>query len=188
MTKHSESLGEHLQARLRQSLDTAQTELKRGDGGGRGCFQARINDFAQQSLKSTERQLEQSANASSMGLDRTMQKERREHERQLEDFGHRFDEQLREQLDHYREDAGRVAAELRTEMQQICHALLDQVKQAREELARETPGLLTTAEESFRRNLERIQERTLAATSEELRLRASQWKARAEMEMSTPGF
>ena len=151
-------------------------------------FQARINDFAAQSLKSTERQLEQGANSAALGLDRTMQKERREHERQVEEMGRRFDEQLREQLDTHRESAGRAAAELRTQMQQICHAMLDQVKQAREELARDTPGLLTAAEESFRRNLERVQERTLAATSEELRLRASQWKARAEMEMSTPDF
>ena len=61
---------------------------------------------------------------------------------------------------------------------------LDELK----ELAREMPGRLTEAEEAFRRNLERVQERTLAATSEELRLRASQWKARAEMEMTTPDF
>jgi exonuclease VII large subunit len=123
-----------------------------------------------------------------MGLDRTMQKERREHEHQVEDLGRRFDEHLREQLDNYRESAGRAAAELRAEMQQTCYAMLDQVKQAREELARETPSLMTQAEESFRRNLERVQERTLATTSEEIRLRASQWKARAEMQMTTPDF
>jgi hypothetical protein len=188
LDKHSEALGEHLQTRLRQSLDTAQTELSAVTEAAESVFQARINDFAAQSLKSTERQLEQGSNAASLGLDRTMQKERREHERQVEELGRRFDEQLREQLDNYRESAGSAAAELRLEMQQICHAMLDQVKQAREELARDTPGLLTAAEESFRRNLERVQERTLAATSEELRLRASQWKARAEMEMSTPDF
>ncbi len=188
MDKHSEALGEHLHARLRQSLDTAQTELNAVTEAAESVFQARVNDFAQQAMKAAERQLDQSANSAALGLDRTMQKERREHERQAEELGRRLEEQLREQLDNYRESAGRAAAELRVEMQQICHGLLDQVKEAREEVAREMPSLLTEAEESFRRNLERVQERTLAATSEELRLRASQWKARAEMEMTTPDF
>jgi hypothetical protein len=188
MDKHSEALGEHLQARLRQSLDTAQTELSAVTEAAESVFYARINDFTQQLLKSTERHLEQGANSAALALDRTMQKERREHERGVEEMGRRFDQELREQLDNYRESAGLAAAELRAQMQQICHGLLDQVKEAREELAREMPALLSEAEESFRRNLERVQERTLAATSEELRLRASQWKARAEMEMTTPDF
>jgi hypothetical protein len=188
LDKHAGTLGEQLEARLRQSLNSAQNELNAVTDACESLFQARVNDFAQQSLKSTERQVDQGANAAALALDRTMTKERREHERQVEDMGRRFDEQLREQLDNYREGAGSAAAELRQQMQQICRGMLDQVKEAREEMARELPALVTGAEESFRRNLERIQERTLAATSEELRLRASQWKARAEMEMSTPDF
>src|SRR5579871_731454 len=188
MGKHSEGLGEHLLARLRQSLDTAQTELSAVTEAAESVFQARINDFAQQSLKSTERQLEQGANSVAMSLDRTMQKERRENERQAEELSGRFHDQLREQLDNYRASAGQAAADLRIEMQKICVGMLDQVKEAREELARHTPTLLAEAEESFRRALERVQERTLQSTSEELRMRASQWKARAEMGMSTPEF
>ena len=79
-----------------------------------------------------------------------------------------------------------AVSEMREQVQQVCRTMLDQVKESREELARELPGKLMVAEETFRRNLERIQERTLDAASEEMRSRAAQWKARGEMEMVAP--
>jgi gas vesicle protein len=87
-------------------------------------------------------------------------------------------------VDIFRDQAGQAVAEMREQMQQVCREMLDQVKEAREELARELPGRLSAAEETFRHNLDRIQERTIDSATEEMRSRASQWKARSEMEMT----
>jgi len=184
MEKHSLALGEQLEGRLKQSLESAQHELNAEAEASEGVFQARLNDFSQQTLKVAERQVEKTANGNALALDRTMQKERREHERQVSEMGRRFDDSLREQVDIFRDQAGQAVAEMREQMQQVCREMLDQVKEAREELARELPGRLSAAEETFRHNLDRIQERTIDSATEEMRSRASQWKARSEMEMT----
>ena len=182
MEKHAATLGETMETRLRQSFETAQHELSAVAEAGESVYQARLKDFSAQSLKAMERQVDQSANGAALSLDRTMQKERREHELQISDMGRRADEMLREQLEVFREAAAQASGEMREQMQQAFRAMLDQVRDAREELARDLPSRLSQAEEAFRRNLERIQERTVAAASEELKSQASQWKARNELE------
>ena len=119
-----------------------------------------------------ERLIERSGNNAALALDRTMQKERREHERKVQELDNQSEEHLRDEHQKFRLQTADSAASFQAQLNETAKALLEQVREAREALLREIPGRLAAAEAEFRKNLEKIQEQHLALQSRRAEVKA----------------
>lgn len=154
-----------MEASLREAVTVAQRELAAESQAAEGVFQARIKACSEEGVPAFERQIERAGNNAALALDRTMQKERREHERKVQELDSQSEEHLREEHQKFRLQTADAAAAFQAQLNETAKALLEQVREARESLLREIPGRMAAAETEFRKNLEKIQAQHVALQS-----------------------
>lgn len=154
-----------MEASLREAVGVAQRELAAESQAAEGVFQARIKACSEEGVPDFERQIERAGNNAALALDRTMQKERREHERKVQELDGQSEEHLREEHQKFRLQTADAAAAFQAQLNETAKVLLEQVREARETLLREIPGRMAAAETEFRKNLEKIQEQHVALHS-----------------------
>jgi hypothetical protein len=165
LEQRANELVTRMEASLREALAVAQRELAAESQAAEGVFQARIKAAAEEGVPEFERQIERAGNNAALALDRTMQKERREHERKIQELDGQSEEHLRDQHQKFRLETADAAAAFQAQINEAAKALLDQVREAREALLRDIPGKLAAAEAEFRKNLEKVQEQQAALQS-----------------------
>ena len=163
LDKHTATLSAQLAASLKQALSAAHTELTAESQAAEEVFQNRIKAFSEERAAAAERQIERAGNSAALTLDRTMQKESREHERKLLELGSQVEDRFREEQQRFHQQAAEALAALQQQLNQVSQQMFEQVRQARESLLQEIPARLAEAETEFRKNLAAIQEQYLAS-------------------------
>ncbi len=184
LDKYAGVLSDKMQETVRSPVESARQSVASAGESTLAAFQSRLKEFSDQIVASTERLMEHGGNAAALALDRTMQKERKEHERLLQELGQRGEDVQRDRHHAFQESAAASLNQLQDKAQQICREMLEQVREARETLAREMPARASEGEVEFRKNLERIQEQSLAHAAEAFRALCEQWITRTEMEIA----